>query len=63
LKARGLISSPALVLLKAADRFEQPTTANNQLISPICRGWFYLSTALDDFSPHILAWMLCTTMT
>ena len=25
-------------------------------------GWFYLSTALDDFSRYIIAWKLCTTM-
>lgn len=26
------------------------------------RGWFYLSTAFDDFSRYIVAWKLCTTM-
>jgi putative transposase len=31
LKARGLITSPAFILLKAADHFAQPTTAINQL--------------------------------
>ena len=25
-------------------------------------GWFYLSTILDDYSRHIIAWKLCTTM-
>ena len=30
LKARGLITSPAFILLKAADHFAQPTTAINQ---------------------------------
>ncbi len=25
-------------------------------------GWLYLSTVLDDFSRHIIAWKLCTTM-
>jgi hypothetical protein len=29
----------------------------------IGRGWFYLSTVLDDFSRYVLAWKLCTTMT
>ena len=31
LKARGLITSPAFILLQAAARFAQPTTAPNQL--------------------------------
>jgi transposase InsO family protein len=70
LKARGLITSPAFILLKAADHFAQPTTAINQLwqtdftyLRVIGWGWFYLSTVLDDFSRYILAWKLCTTMT
>ena len=24
--------------------------------------WMYLSTILDDFSRHVIAWKLCTTM-
>ena len=70
LKAQGLITSPAFILLKAADHFAQPTTAVNQLwqtdftyLRVIGWGWFYLSTVLDDFSRYILAWKLCTTMT
>ena len=70
LKARDLITSPAFILLKAADHFAQPTTAPNQLwqtdftyLRVIGWGWFYLSTVLDDFSRYILAWKLCTTMT
>jgi transposase InsO family protein len=70
LKARGLITSPAFILLKAADRFAQPTTAPNQLwqtdftyLRVVGWGWFYLSTVLDDFSRYILAWKLCSTMT
>jgi putative transposase len=31
LKAHDLITSPAFILMKAADRFAQPTTAPNQL--------------------------------
>lgn len=70
LKAHDLITSPAFILLKAADTFAQPTTAPNQLwqtdftyLRVIGWGWFYLSTVLDDFSRYILAWKLCTTMT
>ena len=70
LKAHDLITSPAFILLKAADHFAEPTTAPNQLwqtdftyLRVIGWGWFYLSTVLDDFSRYILAWKLCTTMT
>jgi len=70
LKAHDLITSPAFILLKAADHFAQPTTAPNQLwqtdftyLRVIGWGCFYLSTVLDDFSRYILAWKLCTTMT
>src|SRR5262249_25605676 len=65
----GLITSPAFILMKAADRFANPTTAPYQLwqtdftyLKVIGWGWFYLSTVLDDFSRYILAWKLCTTM-
>jgi transposase InsO family protein len=70
LKAHDLITSPAFILLKAADHFAQPTTAINQLwqtdftyLRVIGWGWFYLSTVLDDFSRYILAWKLCSSMT
>jgi putative transposase len=57
LKDHGLITSPAFILMKAADRFANPTTAPNQLwqtdftyLKVTGWGWFYLSTVLDDFS-------------
>jgi putative transposase len=69
LKARGLIASPAFIVMKAADEFKDKTTAPNQLwqtdftyLKVIGWGWFYLSTVLDDFSRYIIAWKLCTTM-
>src|SRR6202158_4499091 len=69
LKAHDLITSPAFVVIKAADEFKDKTTAPNQLwqtdftyLKVIGWGWFYLSTVLDDFSRYILAWKLCTTM-
>ncbi|MEJ2331025.1 MAG: IS3 family transposase [Gammaproteobacteria bacterium] len=69
LKAHDLITSPAFILMKAADTFQHPTTAPNQLwqtdftyLKVIGWGWFYLSTVLDDHSRYILAWKLCNGM-
>lgn len=69
LKALGLITSPAFIVMKAADEFKDKTTAPNQLwqtdftyLKVTGWGWFYLSTILDDFSRYIVAWKLCTTM-
>lgn len=69
LKAHDLITSPAFVVVKAADAFKDKTTAPNQLwqtdftyLKVIAWGWFYLSTVLDDFARFIIAWKLCTTM-
>ena len=69
LRAEGLITSPAFIVMKAADRFANPTTAINQLwqtdftyLKVTGWGWYYLSTVLDDFSRYIVAWKLCPTM-
>ena len=69
LKAHDLITSPAFIVMKAADAFKDQTTAPNQLwqtdftyLKVIGWGWFYLSTILDDYSRYIIAWKLCTTM-
>jgi transposase InsO family protein len=69
LRAEGLITSPAFIVMKAADRFANPTTAVNQLwqtdftyLKVTGWGWYYLSTVLDDFSRYIVAWKLCPTM-
>ena len=69
LKAHDLITSPAFVVIKAADAFKGKATRPNQLwqtdftyLKVIGWGWFYLSTILDDFSRYIIAWRLCTTM-
>jgi putative transposase len=69
LKAHDLITSPAFIVVKAADEFHSKTTAPNQLwqtdftyLKVIGWGWFYLSTVLDDFSRYVVAWKLCTTM-
>jgi putative transposase len=69
LKAHDLITSPAFVVIKAADRFHTPTTRPNEMwqtdftyFTIIGWGWIYLSTVLDDYSRYIIAWKLCTTM-
>jgi putative transposase len=69
LKALDLITSPAFVVIKAANEFKDKPTAPNQMwqtdftyLKVIGWGWFYLSTILDDFSRYIIAWKLCTTM-
>jgi putative transposase len=69
LKAQGLVTSPAFIVIKAASSFKDKTTAPNQLwqtdftyLKVIGWGWFYLSSVLDDFSRYIVAWKLCTNM-
>lgn len=69
LKSYDLITSPAYVVLSAADEFRDKTTRPNQLwqtdftyLKVIGWGWIYLSTILDDYSRYIIAWKLCTTM-
>ena len=69
LKSHDLITSPAFIVIKAADEFRDNTTAVNQLwqtdftyLKVIGWGWMYLSTILDDYSRYIIAWKLCTSM-
>jgi putative transposase len=69
LKAHDLITSPAYIVIKAAEAFKDKTTAPNQLwqtdftyLKITGWGWYYLSTVLDDFSRFIVAWKLCATM-
>jgi RNA-directed DNA polymerase len=69
LKAHELITSPAYVVIKAANEFKDKTTAINQLwqtdftyLKIIGWGWYYLSTVLDDFSRYFVAWRLGPTM-
>jgi hypothetical protein len=57
LKAHGLITSPAFVVMKVADEFQDKSTAPNQLwqtdftyLKVIGWGWFYPSTVFDDLS-------------
>ena len=69
LKAHDLITSPAFIVIKAADEFKDKTTTPNQLwqtdftyLKVTGWGWYYLSTVLDDVSSYIVAWKLCATM-
>lgn len=69
LKAQGLVTSPAYIVMKAADEFKDKTTAPNQMwqtdftyFKIIGWGWYYLSTVLDDYSRYIISWELCKTM-
>ena len=69
LKAQDLITSPAYILMKAGDKFQQPSRRVNELwqtdftyFKVVGWGWYYLSTVLDDYSRFIVAWRLCTTM-
>lgn len=69
LKAHDLITSPAYVVIKAADAFHTKTTRTNEMwqtdftyFKIIGWGWIYLSTVLDDYSRYIIAWKLRSTM-
>ena len=69
LKSRGLIMSPAHIVLKAADRFKDPPDRVNELwqtdfsyLKVVHWGWYYLTTVLDDYSRYIIAWELCQNM-
>ena len=69
LKARDLITSPAYVVLSAADKFSQPTSRVNELwqtdftyLKVINWGWYYLSNVLDDYCRYIISWKLFSTM-
>ena len=69
LKSLDLITSPAFIVIKAADEFRDKTTRPNEMwqtdftyFKIIGWGWMYLSTVLDDYSRYIIAWKLCSTM-
>ena len=69
LKAYDLITSPAFIVMKAANEFQDKTTRPNEMwqtdftyFKIIGWGWMYLSTILDDYSRYIIAWKLCSTM-
>ena len=69
LKAKGLITSPAHILLSASNEFRDKTAFVHQMwqtdftyFKVLGWGWYYLSTILDDYSRYIIHWELCKTM-
>ena len=69
LKSYDLITSPAFDIVKASDKFKNPTKRVNEMwqtdftqFKVIGWGWYYLCTVLDDFSRYIIAWRLAPTM-
>jgi putative transposase len=69
LKGFDLVESPAFRVLSAADEFQHPTHHVHEFWQSDFtyfkiqkRGWYYLSTVLDDFSRYIIAWKLTSTM-
>jgi hypothetical protein len=69
LKAADMITSPAYVVIKAADEFkDKPSRINEQWQTDFTYfkikgwGWYYLSTVLDDYSRYVISWKLCSTM-
>ena len=69
LKNYDLITSPAYIVLEAADEFSHKTKGIHELwqtdftyMKVTGWGWYYLSTILDDFSRYIIAWKLTKSM-
>lgn len=69
LKKYDLITSPAFIVIKAADRFKYPTKYVNELwqtdftyFKILGWGYYYMASILDDYSRYIISWKLFTTM-
>lgn len=69
LKTRGLITSPAWILMAASDEFkDKPSYVHQQwqtdftYFKIIGWGWYFLATVMDDYSRYIIGWELCTNM-
>jgi putative transposase len=69
LKSYDLITSPAYIVISAADEFRHKTRRVHELwrtdftyLHVVGWGWYYLSTILDDYSRYIIAWRLAATM-
>jgi putative transposase len=69
LRNHDLLTSPAYIVISAADEFKHKTKHVHELwqtdftyFKVIGWGWFYLSTILDDYSRYIVSWKLRTSM-
>jgi putative transposase len=69
LKQRGLITSPAWIVMAASDEFkDKPRYVHQQwqtdftYFKIIGWGWYYLATVMDDYSRYIITWELCRNM-
>ena len=70
LKDFDLLTSPAYIVMSAADEFKHKTKRVHELwqtdftyFKIVDWGWYYLSTVLDDYSRYIVSWRLTTSMT
>jgi putative transposase len=69
LKDYDLLTSPAYIVMTAADEFKHKTKRVHELWQTDFTyfkitgwGWYYLSTVLDDYSRYIVSWKLRTSM-
>lgn len=69
LKERGLITSPAYIVMSAADNYkDKPSKVHEQwqkdftYFKIIGWGWYYLGSIMDDYSRYIITWDLCEHM-
>src|SRR5882672_8481377 len=51
-----------LLIATTATHAQTATPPPDAVVFSRDRGWFYLSTILDDFSRYIIAWKVCTMM-
>ena len=65
LKTYDLVTSPAYIVVSAADEFKHKTRRVHEMwqtdftyFKIVGWGWYYLSTVLDDFSRYIISWSL-----
>jgi len=70
LKSFDLVTSPAYIVMSAADEFRYKPRRVHELwqtdftyLKITGWGWYYLLSILDDYSRYIIAWRLFTTMT